>query len=217
MPVPYARLIRKLLCLQLKRRFRARGAQEKTIYLTFDDGPHEVHTPAILDLLQTFDAKATFFVIGEALLKNKELAERIVKEGHLLGNHTFSHQTMTSLPSGKTHQEVMTCQELIDELQGGSLRLFRPPCGLIGVGQLFFLKARKLTPCLWTLDSQDCFRDVTEPLVPRLVRLVGDCSIILFHDDSAVSLELLGNLLPYWKSQGFRFEALLPHLREGEG
>lgn len=180
----------------------------KTIYLTFDDGPHETHTEHLLDLLKIHEVKATFFVTGNSLSKNKHIGKRIVEEGHVLGNHTYSHKLLPYLSKNEMSEEILSCQNLIEEYQDNSIRLFRPPCGLAGIRELMFLKQNTFKYCLWTIDSNDSFHLGTDVIIKHLKSKIGTGSVILFHDDSVICIHVLQQLLPCLISNGYIFKLI---------
>ena len=203
------RIIRNILCSRfVMRNLGNQGnyaEKIKQIYLTFDDGPHKIHTINVLDLLQFHNIQATFFVNGICLDNNMPIAKRIIAEGHVLGNHTYSHRLLPTLSKKELCYEIMSCQQLIDECQFNRARLFRPPQGLMGIRDLLYLRGNKFRTVLWSIDSQDSHNKKYSEIVHRLKTSVQNSSIILFHDDSGVCLEVLKVLLPYWKINGFSF------------
>ncbi len=200
-----ARLTRKLLCSNLgvalidnKRR------QSKTIYLTFDDGPHPVHSNKIIELLAKFNIKATFFLLGVNIERERSTAERMVTEGHLLGNHTYSHKILSLITKREMLNEIERCQVLVESMQTSStLKLFRPPQGLIDLISLATLRTQNFIPMYWTIDSKDHLTGID--IYRRLKQLPHQHNIILFHDDNNICLEPLADLIPVWIEQGFEF------------
>ena len=202
------RFIRKILCLRLSARFLPGSAGSKTIFLTFDDGPHRTHTVELLELLKAFDAKATFFLVGDQILLGRDIVTQIVADGHFLGNHSFSHRVLTGISPDTLSQEILRCQELLEEFQTGPIRLFRPPQGLLGIHGLLYLRENRLIPCLWTVDSTDSLFPSPSAIVKKLIDSSGNGSVILFHDDADLCLKALRVLLPYWKSEGYQLRSL---------
>jgi len=205
------RIIRKLGCLALQFRLHyegGRGDAARTIYLTFDDGPHDVYTTMILDLLKLHGVRATFFINGSKLEKNRDLGVRMVGEGHVLGNHTYSHRSLLGMVKGDFESEILRCQRIIDEYQDRRIRLFRPPQGLLTLNDLLMLRRHKLRPVMWTINSNDCFIVEDTEIIDRLKSIVSGNCVILFHDDSILCIKALRNLIPYWISRGFGFEVV---------
>ncbi len=199
-----ARIIRKTLCywsscLSIKRRFKG----NKEIFLTFDDGPDPTHSNRIMDLLAKYDIKATFFLIGAKIENNKDTVRRMVREGHVLGNHTNTHKVFPHISMKERMQEIEGCQNEIKTLTNSTNRFFRPPQGLINPFDVVYLLINKYKIMLWTIDSNDhCFSDDIET---RLSFLNRTQNVILFHDDNAFCIDALTKLIPIWIDQGFNF------------
>src|SRR6185437_769341 len=104
---------------------------EPTVYLTFDDGPDPHTTPALLDLLEEQDLKATFFLVGKNCRKHPELVKRIHDGGHTLGNHTFHHLWLPGLPTGIINAEIVGTNKIIEDITGTTPHVFRPPFGVM--------------------------------------------------------------------------------------
>lgn len=200
-----ARLLRKLFC-SCSWLYPAGNEPKniKTIFLTFDDGPHPIYSNAIMDILAHHNIKATFFLLGANLDKNREVAERMIREGHLLANHTYSHKILSKIPKKERYNEIERCQELINNLQPRCIsKLFRPPQGLINLADLAVLRSQNFIPMYWTIDSKDHLPGTD--IYKRLKQLPQHKNIILFHDDNDRCLEPLTGLIPLWIEQGFTF------------
>ena len=114
---------------------------DKIIYLTFDDGPVEKATPYVLDVLNDFKAKASFFVVGEMAEKNTALLQRMAASGHLIGNHTYKHLNGLKTPAQIYLKDVLKCQQFIDAIvPASSIKLFHPPYGRLTKTQMGSLK-----------------------------------------------------------------------------
>jgi peptidoglycan-N-acetylglucosamine deacetylase len=185
------------------------SAAGSSLYLTFDDGPHPRHTAPLLDLLARHEAKASFFLVGGQIEENPELARRIAREGHTLGNHSYSHPHFDRLPLAAQLDEVDRTDALLSDIDGQPRHSFRPPRGVIPPRMLvhFFRRRRRAT--YWSYDSLDYSRRPAAELI-GIIRQhplrPGD--ILLMHDDSTLSLEMLAVLIPEWKAMGFSLDAL---------
>ena len=185
----------------------------RNLYLTFDDGPHPDHTPALLDLLAEHGAKASFFLVGREVERHDALARRIASEGHTLGNHSYSHPRFEALTLDEQLEEIERTQRLLTGIDGRSRHAFRPPRGVLTGAMLTSLVRRRHRIDYWSYDSLDYSRRPVPELLETIQRHPprgGD--IILMHDDSEHSLTLLRALIPAWIAQGFSLRAL-PHVR----
>lgn len=176
---------------------------QKSVYLTFDDGPIPEATPFILDTLDKFNAKATFFMVGENAVKYPHLLEEVRQRGHQVGNHTYNHMsgmrhfTWTYLANIKKADEVL------------HTKLFRPPHGWIRTVQYRVLRHVGITVVMWDVVTRDYSRFLTADDVLRNVkRYTRTGSIITFHD-SLKSIEKLKHALPealsWLQEQGYEF------------
>lgn len=188
---------------------RTRGpAVGSTIYLSFDDGPHPQHSARLLDLLAQHDAKATFFLLGEAVQEAPDLVARMLADGHAIGNHSMTHPRVSGLGARALWDEVDRADAVLARFDGRGRHLFRPPNGRLTPAMVAGSLWRRQPLVLWTLDSLD-YRLESQGVVRRLserLPVAGD--VVLFHDDGACAGEALEVLLPLWKLAGLRFAAL---------
>lgn len=182
---------------------------EKKLYLTFDDGPHPTITPQVLEILKKFNAKATFFCIGNNVNKYKETFELIKKEGHSVGNHTFNHERGWKT---KTSDYIKSVKEADAFIQSP---LFRPPHGRIKSSQIRAIKnlriskSQNLKIVAWTVISYDWDKSLSpEDCFNNVIKNSDDGSIIVFHDsEKAVDnmIPALTKVLEYYTDKGFTF------------
>ncbi len=179
---------------------------QKSVYLTFDDGPIPEATPFILDTLDRFNAKATFFMVGENAVKYPHLLEEVRRRGHQIGNHTFNHLsgmrhfTWTYLANIKKADEIL------------HTRLFRPPHGWIRTVQYRVLRHVGIKVVMWDVVTRDYSRLLTaEDVLQNVIRYTRPGSIITFHD-SLKSIEKLKHALPealaWLQEQGYEFRII---------
>lgn len=181
----------------------------RRLYLTFDDGPHAEHTPPLLDLLAQHGAKASFFLVGKQIEANPELARRIAREGHTLGNHSFTHPRFDKLSLRDQLDEIDRTDALLKGVDGHARHSFRPPRGVMPPRMLVNFFRRRRHAAYWSYDSLDYTRRPAAELVAIIRRYpVKPGDIMLMHDDSTLSLEMLALLIPEWKAMGFSLEAL---------
>jgi peptidoglycan/xylan/chitin deacetylase (PgdA/CDA1 family) len=178
----------------------------KEIYLTFDDGPHPEATPFVLDCLKRYNAKGTFFCIGNNVQQYQEIYARIIDEGHRIGNHTYNHLNGWKVSNDKYFENIREAGKVIDS------KLFRPPYGRITRSQIKSL-SKDLKIIMWDVLSADfdtkrsgeeCYLNVVNNTKPG--------SIIVFHD-SEKAFERVENALPrcleYFSTAGYQMAAIL--------
>ena len=181
----------------------------RTLYLTFDDGPHAEHTPPLLDLLARHSARATFFVIGNQVSAQAELVRRIVREGHRLGNHSFSHPQFADLDLDAQLHEIAAADAALEPWTGSRSAPFRPPRGEVSLGLMWHFARRRRRIVYWSRDSRDYGRGDPAALVERMrAQPLRGGDIVLMHDDDGCSLDMLEVLLPEWRARGFDLAAL---------
>ncbi len=179
------------------------------IALTFDDGPHPEHTPAMLDALARAGVRATFFVIGREVEKHPDLARRIVAEGHGIGGHSYDHTVITTLAPAALVDDLAHCRQVIREATGADTGLFRPPKGEVSLRSIRTVCRAGYTLVHWTKTYSDYKQDGVEALTRRIdaePAIAGD--ILLFHDHNVHTVHTLDSKLPQWRSAGLKFEAL---------
>lgn len=173
------------------------ATKEKKIALTFDDGPHPV-TNQVLDLLQKYNMKATFFCIGKEIEKYPEIVKRIHEEGHTVGNHTFTHTTkMGFLPSRKIKQEIRITDTVIYHIINERPLLFRPPFGVTNPSIAKSVKRLKKSVIGWNVRSLDTILTKEHTILSRVLPRLKPGAIILFHDTSERTAKTLEQLLLY--------------------
>jgi peptidoglycan/xylan/chitin deacetylase (PgdA/CDA1 family) len=180
----------------------------KEIYLSFDDGPHPVHTTFVLDELKRFDAKACFFCIGKNVQAYPEIYQRILDEGHSVGNHSFDHLNASKTSETEYLANIALAKNHIDS------NLFRPPYGRINnflVKQLL-APAFGLKTVMWTVLSGDFDTGISkEKCLENVVLNAGSGSIVVFHDSEKASEKLmfaLPKVMNYFKERGFEFKKI---------
>lgn len=188
--------------------YRHVATEEKVVALTFDDGPHPKYTEIILDLLSEYDAKATFFIVGENLELYGDSAKRAVMEGHEIGNHTYSHPTLSGIGLSELSEEIRKNEDLIMEKLGVRPVLFRPPEGFCGDCVRSFLKENGYRAILWDVDTRDWAGTASDKICKTVLSGTHPGSIILFHDyvgKQNTTIAALRTVLPLLKDAGYRF------------
>ena len=183
------------------------NTEEKSVAITFDDGPHEYMTPRVLDVLKKYDVKATFFLIGKNVEKNHTLVKRIVSEGHLVGNHTYLHKGYFPMSgSAAVKQELESCNNIIESVTGKKTKLFRPPFGVTNpiIGRV--AKSMGFSSVGWSIRSLDTLRGRSRKSVcDKVLQKLHNGAIILLHDRCGGADELLDKLLPSIIEKGYKF------------
>ena len=176
--------------------------EEKRIAITFDDGPHRLYTPKLLDGLKERGIHATFFLVGENIGNNEALVKRMAEEGHLIGNHTFSHVQLTKMKKEDACREVQQTNERICAVTGAPVLYIRPPYGSWNDE----LQAEiPMTVTLWNLDSEDWKSQNTGKIVELVESEVKEGSIILLHDIFDTSVEAALRIVDDLTAQGYTF------------
>ncbi|MFQ3575482.1 MAG: polysaccharide deacetylase family protein [Cytophagales bacterium] len=181
---------------------------EKVVYLTFDDGPIPEVTPFVLETLRMFNAKATFFCVGENVVKHPDVFQQLIDDGHTVGNHTHNHVKGWEKKTADYVENIMLCEKAIEKQ---SKKLFRPPYGRITRNQINVVK-QDYTIVMWDVLSADYEKSVSaESCLKNTLFHTKPGSIVLFHDHQK-TYEKIKFVLPRYLNEmskrGFRFEAL---------
>jgi len=201
MNVQFPDLLRPFLGKLLWRK----DSSEKVIYVTFDDGPVPEVTPLVLDLLDEYNIKATFFCVGENVEKYPEIYNEVLKRGHHTGNHTYNHLKGISVSTDEYVANVQKAAERIDS------NLFRPPFGRIKNKQKRALRDR-YEIVMWDLITYDYDKSLSpETILHNIKRFSRNGSLVVFHDSIKAERNMLAVLplaIEYWNSKGYRFDVL---------
>lgn len=165
------------------------------VALTFDDGPTEI-TPEILNLLEKYNQKATFFCIGKQIEKYPEASKSIVEQGHIIANHTYSHTNkMGFLSEKEVHNEIASTEKIIQQITGKIPNLFRPPFGVTNPNIARACKENRVEVIGWNVRSLDTVIESEDKILSRIFDRFEKGSIILLHDTSTKTLNVLERLL----------------------
>jgi peptidoglycan/xylan/chitin deacetylase (PgdA/CDA1 family) len=161
----------------------------KLAALTFDDAPDALFAPVLLDILSQYAVKATFFCNGACARQNPEIVKRIAKEGHILGNHTYNHPDLTTIPPDQIRAEIKTAEVEIQQITGLRTALFRPPYGALNNESIQIILSMGYKIILWNVDSLD-WTGITGPAITaRVVINTVPGSIILMHNACGGSIQ----------------------------
>jgi peptidoglycan-N-acetylglucosamine deacetylase len=205
---------------------RRLGGEAPRVALTFDDGPHPIYTPKLLDNLKKAGVLATFFWVGQRALSHPALAKRVRSEGHCLGSHSFSHAPPRNHSLGEIRADYLRGVRAIEEVTGERTALFRPPYGSITARSLAALRQLKLDPWLWSVDPGDWKDGITTNLLLDRLENLGAGDVVLLHDgaddegpevgkDRSSTVELIAPLAELMRARGLSFATLDGRVRSG--
>lgn len=176
--------------------------EKKRIALTFDDGPHPIYTPQMLELLKEEQVPATFFLLGENVELYGDVVKEIAKEGHLIGNHTYHHVQITSLSLEEACKEIQETSDLIEELTGTGTEYVRPP---FGTWNEELEERLNLIPVMWSIDTKDWTTQNVDWIVRETVKHAEDHDIILMHDSYQSTVDAVKRIIEQLEAEGFEF------------
>ncbi|MBS4200578.1 polysaccharide deacetylase family protein [Bacillus sp. FJAT-49732] len=177
----------------------------KYIALTFDDGPSPKVTPRVLEVLKQYDAKATFFMLGNQVESYPTVAEQVAKAGHEIASHSNSHPDLTKLSNEAMKQEFYESSNKIEKATGKKPTLFRPPYGAYNDNVMNYANNNRYSIILWSVDSLDWKSRNASAVIDTVTRDVTNGSIVLLHDIHASTADALPQLLASLKNQGYQF------------
>lgn len=178
------------------------NSEIKKLALTFDDGPHPKYTEQLLDGLKRRGIKATFFVTGEHADLHRDIIERMYKEGHLIGNHTYSHLQLNNYNIEQYKQELIKTNNILKEITGEETVYVRPP---YGTWDKNLENELNMIPVLWTSDSLDWCTDNENMIIQRVIKDVKENEIILMHDYYETSVNAALVLIDELLAKGYTF------------
>lgn len=186
------------------------GKPEKVIYLTFDAGFENGHTPAILDALKKHNAPAAFFLVGNYLETAPDLVRRMMAEGHTVGNHTYHHPDMSAIAAKESFAaELSATEEKYKEITGEDMpKFYRPPQGKYSEQNLQFAKELGYVTVFWSLAYVDWYQNdqpTADEAFQKLIPRIHDGAVVLLHSTSATNAAILDELLTRWEEAGYRF------------
>ena len=174
---------------------------KKMIALTFDDGPN-YNTSKVIDVLNKYDIKATFFVLGSRAINNKDILKKMADSGMEIGNHTYNHLLLTKYDENKIRSEIEDTSEVIYSATKKRPKLLRPSCGSVNNK---IKKVANMPIIIWDIDTLDWKYHNSKRITSRVVNKVRDGDIILMHDIYSASLNALSNIIPILQDNGYEF------------
>lgn len=184
------------------------NGRDKKIALTFDDGPHPRYTPQILDILEKYNIKATFFIIGQNAGYYPEVLNKVIEAGHELGNHTYFHRDLSKANEDIVLDEIISTENEIEERVGYTTKILRPPGGLYGLPAISIAEKLDYRVILWTLDTKDWQCPPAKNIVKNVLKNIKGGDIILMHDyvsGKSQTPEALRSIIPALLANGYEF------------
>jgi len=189
----------------------ARGA--KQIALTYDDGPNDPHTLLLLEVLARHNVRATFFLIGRYVQQRPDIVREVVKAGHVIGNHTFTHPLLIFKSTAEVRRELTDCRATIQDAVGEHSNIFRPPFGGRRPAVLRIARELGLEPIMWSLTGYDWNAPPAVVIEKKVSRRIRGGDVILLHDgghkqmgaDRSQTVLATDHLITRYKSEGYDF------------
>ncbi|WP_054695394.1 polysaccharide deacetylase family protein [Syntrophomonas palmitatica] len=186
---------------------------EKVVALTFDDGPYPQVTPQILDVLDQYHARATFFMIGERMEQYPEMVKQVANRGHVIANHTYNHpDDLKKLNNKQMENELDKTESVILSLTGQSFYLFRPPRGILNERLIKVINNKNYQIVLWGISADHHDAPTPEMMAARVVKHVHPGEVVLLHDGRfpgrIKDIEATRLILQELSGQGYRFVTL---------
>jgi peptidoglycan-N-acetylglucosamine deacetylase len=198
----------------------ARGV--KKLALTYDDGPNDPHTMHLLEVLARHNVRATFFLIGRYVQQRPDIVGEIVKAGHVIGNHTFTHPLLTFRSAAEVRKELSDCRAAIQDAVGEQSNLFRPPFGGRRPAVLRIARELGLQPIMWNITGYDWDAPPAAVIEKKVSSQIRGGDVILLHDgghkqmgaDRSQTVLATDHLITRYKSEGYHF-VTIRHMLKG--
>jgi peptidoglycan/xylan/chitin deacetylase (PgdA/CDA1 family) len=195
------------------RAFCGTRGTNKQIALTFDDGPNDPHTLALLELLAKTGVPATFFLIGRYVRQRPEIAKAIAEAGHVIGNHTHTHPLLIFQSASQVHDEIVQCRDAIHDAVGEHSNLFRPPFGGRRPGTFSLIRRLGLEPVMWNVTGYDWNAPSAEYIEQKVTKRIHGGAVVLLHDgshvafgaDRSATVQAVDRLINRYKAEGYAF------------
>jgi peptidoglycan/xylan/chitin deacetylase (PgdA/CDA1 family) len=199
------------------RTFIGNGKKPKELALTYDDGPNDPHTQKILEVLAKHSVKATFFLIGRFVDQRPDIVRDIVKEGHVVANHTYTHPNLIFATQARFREELARCERALDDAVGEQhAPLFRPPYGGRRPAVIRTLREEEFQPVLWSVSSWDWDAKSAEQIENKVDSQVRGGDVILLHDggnlkfgtDRSFTVQASDRMIARYKDEGYDFKTV---------
>jgi peptidoglycan/xylan/chitin deacetylase (PgdA/CDA1 family) len=199
------------------RTFIGSGKGSRELALTYDDGPNDPHTQKLLEVLAKHSVKATFFLIGRFVDQRPDIVRDVVKEGHVVANHTYTHPNLVFVSQQRFRQELARCERALDDAVGHEhAPLFRPPYGGRRPAVLRTLRQEEFSPVLWSVSSWDWDAKSVEQIEKKVASQVRGGDVILLHDggnlkfgtDRSFTVKASDRMISRYKNEGYEFKTI---------
>jgi len=200
------------------RTFTGLAPGTRQIALTYDDGPNDLHTLRLLEVLAKHGARATFFFIGRYVQQRPDIAREVAKAGHVVGNHTFTHPLLIFRSEAEIRQQLSACRAALEDAIGQHSNLFRPPFGGRRPAVLRVARELGLEPVMWNVTGYDWNAPVASVIEQKIAEQIGGGDVILLHDgghkemgaDRSQTVVASDRLLAHYIAEGYEFVTIPP-------
>ncbi len=192
------------------------ATEEKVISISFDAAWGRANTEEILNILDRYDVKTTFFLVGFWAEKHPDLVQELIARGHEIGNHSATHPHMAQLSKAQIREELRRCSDLVASITGKPTTLFRPPYGEYNDDVVRVSREEGYACVQWSVDSLDWKNLGTQHMIRQCTKDISPGDIVLFHNDSKYILEALPQILEYYTQAGYKIIPVSQLLLEGE-
>jgi peptidoglycan/xylan/chitin deacetylase (PgdA/CDA1 family) len=202
--------------------FTGLGRGSKQLALTYDDGPNDPHTQHLLDVLARHEVRATFFLIGRYVQLRPDIVRELIKAGHVVGNHTFTHPLLIFKSAREVRSQLESCTRALTDAVGEHSNLFRPPFGGRRPAVLRIVRQLGLDPIMWNVTGYDWNATSAEQIERKVTGQVRGGDVILLHDgghrdfgaDRSYTVTATDRLISRYKSEGYEFVTISEMMRK---
>jgi peptidoglycan/xylan/chitin deacetylase (PgdA/CDA1 family) len=206
------------------RAFTGLSRGSKQLALTYDDGPNDPYTQRLLDVLARHDVHATFFLIGRYVQERPEIVRELIKAGHVVGNHTFTHPLLIFKGAREIRSQLENCNRALTDAVGEHSNLFRPPFGGRRPAVLRIARHIGLEPIMWNVTGYDWNAPSAEHIERKVTSQVRGGDVVLLHDgghrdfgaDRSYTITATDRLISRYKSEGYEFVTIPEMMRKAE-